>query len=544
MRLSPRLAALFSAAALTLLACGLGGGGGRSPAAPAAPAPAARVDGSVTLNADGSFSPPVVRVKAGQSVTWQLGDRGASVVAGTPGAACPVAPPWSPNVLAGPSPLGPGGLYVLAPFADERTGAPAATLPATWASPDITGVHVRLRWKDVEPARGRFDLSQLERDLDRAVASGKLVSLSINAGSDGTPDWIFQEGVERLHFRDAGSKSDKCGKPMDLGDPTDAAYRELWGELLEQVAARVRSRADWFRAIAYVRVGGANLFSNEARLPNRCTPGCDVCNTEVWAKAGYRPSKLVEFYDWQAGLLADRFPDKALSLMLIQAGFPRVNEQGCWLVGEDEAARTACADGTSRAGTDTLPGGTDTTEAIIERMLAKHGSRFQIEHNGLSPGPRGGRCPTYQQHPARGPYRGAPNGCPNKWVLQAGARAPDQLTGFQTNNEEGVGTPAELDSALQSAWDNSDAVAIEIYESMFTEASRAGALPSGRTLADWDRLFRERRSERTSARMPEPFPRTFTWTVPRGMAPGKIHYFDPAACAPGSAKHGTIVIDP
>ena len=73
-----------------------------------------------------------------------------------------------------------------------------------------------------------------------------------------------------------------------------------------------------------------------------------------------------------------------------------------------------------------------------------------------------GICPNYQIHPAvpaTGDHAAAGTGCPNHWVLEAGARLPvGQLTGFQTKNRNGgVDDPVSLDSTLLNAWDNSDA---------------------------------------------------------------------------------------
>jgi hypothetical protein len=56
--------------------------------------------------------------------------------------------------------------------------------------------------------------------------------------------------------------------------------------------------------------------------------------------------------------------------------------------------------------------------------------------------------------------RGGPN-CPDHWVTQEGVEG--QVTGFQTTNDEKVSTPADVDSALQNALINSQAVFVELY---------------------------------------------------------------------------------
>ena len=57
---------------------------------------------------------------------------------------------------------------------------------------------------------------------------------------------------------------------MDLGNPTRTTYRQLYTSVLTELARVIKSRADWYRALAYVKISGANLVSHENRLPNGC----------------------------------------------------------------------------------------------------------------------------------------------------------------------------------------------------------------------------------------------------------------------------------
>ncbi len=546
-----------------------------------APASAAAASGAhaVVVNADGTFSPANLTIRAGETVEWQLASAADGITRTLPpsvAGACGKPAPWTGTRadLAGPAGLAPGGVFALAPFSNEpgfeatsadqcaggplvaqaggsglcATGALGATMPETWADPALAGVHIRLLWNQIQPAKNRFAFEGLARELDQAVAHGKRFSLSIKAGRDGTPDWIFGAGVERLSFRDGGTHTEGCGSRMDLGSPADPAYAALYARMLEELAAFVRSRSDWYRALAYIRLGGANLFSAEARLPKECLRECDVCNTEVWARSGYRPSKLYGFYAAQEAQLARLFPDRSMSLQLIQAGFPRVNEQGCWLVGEeDDAPTTVCPSGGSTKGTKSLPKGAEQTEAVIAEGLAAWGPRFQVQHNGLGPAPADGGCPTYRRHPAIGPYKGAAEDCPNRWVLEAGASGAQRFTGFQTNNKKNVATLRELDGALENAWENSDAVYVEIYEERAWEAAHAEAGgkrgASGLTVAEWTARFRERRTAASSPTVADPDAAVFRHTF-AGETPGVVHYSNGGRCTEGARRTGTITVLP
>jgi hypothetical protein len=571
----------------------------------AAPAPAATH--RVTVGADGSFTPSSLRIREGDVVEWTLPARTTAIVAATSPPAdgeCPVPRAYVAGDRAnftGPMPFAPGGLFVMSPlergFRVERgrcsagpvlaragddalcaTGTPFGAMESTWSDPQATGVFIRLLWNRTHIAPGSadasFDFTELDREVEQAVRHGKLYSLGFKAGVDGTPAWIFSTppaaaapgrgerggragrgaarrgagepststaapaaatgGVTRLTFQDAMNGGGRgCGQQMDLGSPTDPMFQKHYFDLLTKVAAHLRARSDWYRALAYIKPSGANLISHENRLPNGCQAGC-ICNTQVFAEAGYTPARLYDFYRQQFALLAREFPDKPMSYALIQDGFPLATDAGGW-----EQANRQSSDGRP------LPRGAVQTETILEIGQAAHKTRFVVQHNGLQPQPPAGTCPNENRHPARPPYAAVGTGCPNRWVLRAGADG-DHVTGYQTNNAQGVSNPAELQSALSNAWVNSDASFVEVYEERFWEATRAGGAvpPGGRTLGQWADVFHERR--RAMFRdLPDPFPRTHRHTFRRAGAGRSetVYYFDPSTCRAPGAQVGTIVIE-
>jgi len=518
----------------------------------------------VQVGADGSLSPAAVTIKSGDTIEWTFTSRRQAVVAAQSEAAatnaCPVPRAFdarNPAAFAGPASFAPGGVFSLAPLEDRglqlvrgscpggrsqasangqtlcNNGPALTTMEDTWADPNNTGVFIRLLWNMVQIAPGTadssFDFRDLDREVSQAVRHGKLYSLAIKAGHDGTPDWIFNNGVTRLNLQDNGNGPERgsgvCGVKMTLGSPTDPAYQKLYFDMLTKVAAHLRSRADWYRALAYVKPSGANLFSHENRLPMKCQPGC-TCNPQVFAEHGYTPSKLYDFYHKQFALLAKEFPGKAVSYQLIQDGFPLVNDSGGY-----ETASGGSSNGKP------LPNGTEQTEHILEMGQQELGSLFVVQHNGLQvfkadcadqpTGRRGGRAAIQAN-------RGL--GCPNRWVLRAGADGKT-ITGFQTQNLAEISTPADVDLALKNAWVNSDASFVELYEGPLWVAVHMnnGKLPGGKTIGQWTDTFIERRRTKFSS-MSDPAPTTFKQTF-SGVPTGTLTYFEPASC-----KAGTITI--
>ena len=539
---------------------------------------------TIIVNADGSFSPMELFIHDGDTVVWQLHDRTDAIIpvdtTGQAGSLCTAYKPYDsmdPNEFTGPMPHAPSGIFTLNPdgrgFAIETIGTPNpscnpnnspvivgnqylcptgerfATMDWTWQNPNITGVSIRMRWNEVHLGPGVFDWTVMDREIEKAVRNGKLYSLTFKAGLKGTPDWIFDPAVagasvvKRLTFQDGGHQlaPGDCGFVMNLGSPADSNYRQLYFDLWRAAAQRIRARNAWYRALAYVKPSGANLISPENRLPKRCEDGCNICNPQVWAEqGGYTPSGLYAFYSEQTTMLMQEFPDKYLNYMLIQAGFPLVNDNG-----EYQEPLTA-----------PLPQPTEQTERILVQGQMEHGLRFVVQHNGLGLRPQDRPnplppCPNEGVHPAVGPFAGVGSSCPNKWVLEAGERG--LVTAFQTPNPNNLRTPVELESALRNAWDNSDAIFLEIYEQLLWHAETAGPVldpnATGRTIGEWTEMFHERRRDFWGNQLPDPFPMThehfFKRTISSESENQVFYYVNPSKCGAAEiANLGVIVILP
>jgi uncharacterized protein (TIGR03437 family) len=540
----------------------------------------------ITVNPDGTFTPQITNIRSGDSVRWEKLSRTDSIIpvtSSTYPAMCSARRPFSitdANEFTGPMPFAPSGVFTLSPLGGgfvetsastcpsgsrqlyqgdngkilcSEPGPYEATMDSTWRSEHVTGVFIRLLWKDVQPTATTYDFSVLQREMDKAVANGKLYSIGIKAGDDGTPDWIFSSnadgsgrtsgggGVPRLKLQDPGDDtSASCGNKMDLGGPYQAKYKQLYFAMLTEMARVVKTRSDWFRALAYLKVSGANLVSHENRLPNTCSKQCP-CNTQIFSLDGYRPSGLYAFYDEQNALLRSLFPGKPISYALIQDGFPRINETGGF-----ETVTGSSSDASP------LPGGTEQTQANLDRGQANHGINFVVQHNGLQP--KRSACNLEGIHPKPNlpldGYWPIGGGCPNRWVVKEGAEG--QITGYQTTNRASVNTTADLDSAFQNMWDNTDSVFLEIYEELLwlADNNKAGVLPtSGKTVGGWADDLHKRRIDAIYSNFTKagnPFPTSYTFTFNRTNQTGAqqtFYFVHGSKCGQGKQEWGAIVVE-
>ncbi|HKO55411.1 MAG TPA: hypothetical protein VJ276_05995, partial [Thermoanaerobaculia bacterium] len=146
----------------------------------------------VKVNPDGSFSPSVVYIAGGDTVEWTLSGPGDSIIPvnwdGGSGF-CSAVRPYSavdPNEFTGPMPKAVSGIFTLSPLESGSTVEPlrslctsgqrpvavagsemlcrgaapvGATMDSTWQDPSLTGVFIRLLWKDIQTAPGTADSS-------------------------------------------------------------------------------------------------------------------------------------------------------------------------------------------------------------------------------------------------------------------------------------------------------------------------------------------------------------------------------------------------
>lgn len=510
----------------------------------------------VSVYADGTFAPDELYIKDGDTVLWSFYNRGESILpidlaftpvdeTGNPSPAVCTAykayDPDDPNEFTGPMRRAVSGIFLLNPERDPgSTEIPDAINPALHDA-DFTGVFLRFSWSDVHIGPGTYNWEYLDHQVNEAVQNNKMFSLTFKAGQTcgrsgrtkvcvGTPDWIFDSDItgasaaNALQLKGAPTfpSSGSCGTAMQLGSPADPNYRAHYFELLKAVATHLMENNAWYQSLAYIKPSGANLFSAEARLPNRCwsntdsgltTDKCDctepmrgtpppegacVCNPQVWSVEGkYTPAALNEFYSLQDSLLAREFPEKDMSYMLIQAGFPIVNDAG-----EYEGQNVVDNNGnyspsviSDRAPVFPLPESTEQTEQIIMRGAEEQGSRFAVQHNGLR----------------------ELGHAPNRWVHNLANQQLGLFTGYQTRND--LADPDIVGSTFKNALEY-DAVFIEVYQKdLVNDDGSAVTSFDGESLGTWDNEFHaQRRKNKFRAKANDPFPFVYGHTFHRTLS--------------------------
>lgn len=150
-------------------------------------------------------------------------------------------------------------------------------------NPNVTGLHVRALWKQIEPADHQFDWSYFDDVVAQARVTRKRVSMAVIGGvhdgvfpnSDGLPPWL-DPAVAMFDCSD-GSRG-----PV----PWDVRYRQEWRELWVALAQRYEAEP----VVSAYHIGGIYSWN---------TGDWDLCDAtsadrDAWLAIGYHPDRIRE----------------------------------------------------------------------------------------------------------------------------------------------------------------------------------------------------------------------------------------------------------
>lgn len=233
---------------------------------------------------------------------------------------------------------------------------------------DVDGIFLRLKWSPFNPAKGKYDFSFLNGELDKIVAAGKKFSIGITAGSE-TPEWVYTQGCKKLRFVEIPLQG-KAEKAVEADIPVvwDPVFLQSWNEFVDALATNLKSNPKYYNALTIVKMTGINFHTAEIRLPaqreitNGKAKSTDA--VKLWQSVGYKPSRVLTAWNSIVDNYNKNFPDKYLSYAMIpERGFPLIDENGqAYTKGENE----------------------DFTPSLIEAARKKIGNHFCVQFNALN----------------------------------------------------------------------------------------------------------------------------------------------------------------
>jgi hypothetical protein len=160
------------------------------------------------------------------------------------------------------SPLPLAGAELANPDRGQYRWYEAMPRPAGWPFLDA---YTRYSWRQLEPSRGRYDFSSIERDLADAAGRGgrfgfRIMTLDTAAGGALVPDYVVNAG--------AGFWARPEGTRAFVPDWNSDLYLDHWEALLQALAARFGSDL----RLGFLDIGGYGNYG-EWWLPDDLYPG-------------------------------------------------------------------------------------------------------------------------------------------------------------------------------------------------------------------------------------------------------------------------------
>jgi Beta-galactosidase len=212
-------------------------------------------------------------------------------------------------------------------------GQPGGSIPqGILENQNVDGVALLFLWNHIEPNEGRFRWNDIDREVARIRASGKVYSLGVTPGFN-TPAWVYKDGAAAFEFR-----WDKPWGPAPCSlvrfpIPWDTIYLEKWRTFVRALGTRYAHDPH----LVLLKIQGVNAQTPEFLLPHdrpgdsngsrlvNCSPSDEVAE---WQTVGYRPSKIRQAWAMSAKAYAEAFPKQQLAIETGPWGMPPIDNSG------------------------------------------------------------------------------------------------------------------------------------------------------------------------------------------------------------------------
>jgi hypothetical protein len=187
----------------------------------------------------------------------------------------------------------PRGLYVSGPPTSARSHS---VIEALGQKDFVTGFLVRVGWDDLESAKGVYDFTLLDGELEAASRLGKKVSLGIVNGPH-APAWLYPEGTS---FVEISAR----GRTIKLPVPWDENYLAAWTRFIQKLGEHLRGSPN----LTLVHITHSTI--NGFEMPLAFSPD----EERVWQSQGYSADKLIRSWKTVIDAFTKAFPETPLDV--------------------------------------------------------------------------------------------------------------------------------------------------------------------------------------------------------------------------------------
>lgn len=178
----------------------------------------------------------------------------------------------------------------------------------------ISGMLVLVSWKNLQPKPNQFDWSEADALVNLAAKYNRKVSLCFL--SILPPDWIYEQGVEKISFSDMNPyHAESYGSSISVPMPLSEKFYELWSNFIREAGKRYDSNP----AVAAVVMMGVNFQGPETYIRLGQGGGLSQIN----------PRDVVSYWKRYIDLYMNAFPHTLckLHIAVMLRQYPEVLEQ-------------------------------------------------------------------------------------------------------------------------------------------------------------------------------------------------------------------------
>ncbi len=196
-------------------------------------------------------------------------------------------------------------------------------------NPDLTTVTLFAYWSDLNPSKGQYNWERLDGELNRFVAAGKNIGISIAAGGK-SPEWIYNEGVRHFTYTEFQHQGKGKKSTVEQSVVYDKAYIELYSKFIRDLAAHMKQQKYWSKLVL-IGGSGINQSTAELHLPaqvNKEQNGEKSSDAvALWKQFDYDPNKVISAFKQIMNVVAESFPNRIMVIPVFnmqQTAFPQI----------------------------------------------------------------------------------------------------------------------------------------------------------------------------------------------------------------------------
>lgn len=217
-------------------------------------------------------------------------------------------------------------------------------------NPNIEGVLLSARWRNIETSKGRYNWSKLDKKIDNIANAEKKVVLNIMTSGVNAPEWLIDDPeVETFEFVDINPHHPIYGQTFKIPVYWDEKYLNEKQKFINELGNRYVNNP----AVVGVMVSFVGTINNDWYIPkDKYRKGDGLTEQELLDK-GYSTDKMFETGKETIDMWANAFSKQALKLPI----------------------GTSIADGDNTM--------TTLAERILDYAYSTYPDRFYAQINGL-----------------------------------------------------------------------------------------------------------------------------------------------------------------